>query len=83
MLNKLCYEAPDITLKDLVPAEDKQKRFGGKIILVSGGFRQLLPVMENANSAKNINHTLKYSSLLWDEHVVTLRLQENIRVKIK
>ena len=49
--------------------------------MVSGDFRQLLPVMENASPAKIINHTLKYSSLLWDEHVVTLRLQENMRVK--
>jgi chaperonin cofactor prefoldin len=37
--------------------------------------------MENASSAKIINHTLKYSSVLWDKHVVTLRLQENVRVK--
>ena len=52
MLNKLCYETLDMTLKDLVPEEDKQKRFGDKIILVSGDFCQLLPVMENASSAK-------------------------------
>ena len=38
--------------------------------------------MENASSAKIINHALKYASVLWDEHVVlTLRLQENMRVK--
>ena len=28
MLNKLCYESLDRTLKDLVSAEDKQKSFG-------------------------------------------------------
>ena len=48
---------------------------------MSGDFRQLLPVMENANPAKIINHTLKCSSLLWDDQVVTLRLRENMRVK--
>ena len=48
---------------------------------MSGDFRQLLLVMENASSAKIINHTHKYSSVLWDEHVVTLRLRENMRVK--
>ena len=30
MLNKLCYEALDRTLKDLVPAEDKQKSLEAK-----------------------------------------------------
>ena len=48
---------------------------------VSGDLYQLLPVMENASPAKVINYTLKHSSLLWDEHVVTLRLQENMTAK--
>ena len=30
MLNKLCYEALDMTLKDLVPGEDKQKSLEAK-----------------------------------------------------
>jgi len=68
-------------LKDFIPEKDKHKRFGGQIILVSGDFCQLLPVMENASPAKVINHTLEYPSLLWDERVVILRLQENMRVK--
>ena len=36
--------------------------------------------MENTSSAIIINHTLKYFSVLRDEHVVTLRIQENMRV---
>jgi hypothetical protein len=81
MLNKLCYEALDRSMKDLVPEEDKEKKFGGKNILVSGDFRQLLPVIEKANRAKIVGHTLKHSAVLWDEHVVTLSLRENMRVK--
>ena len=81
MLNKLCYEALDRSMRDLVPDGDQEKKFGGKLILVSGDFRQLLPVIERANRAKIVTHTLKNSATLWDEHVVTLRLRENMRVK--
>ena len=81
MLNKLCYEALDRTLKDLAPEKNKEKKFGGKLILVSGDFRQLLPVIERASRAKIVNHTLKHSAILWDEDVVTLRLRMNMRVK--
>ena len=59
MLNKLYLEALDQSLKDLVPAEDKEKKFGGKIILVSGDFWQLLPVLEKASRAEIVNHTLR------------------------
>jgi len=38
MLHKLRYEALCRTLKDLVSGEDKTKKLGGKIILVSGDF---------------------------------------------
>ena len=51
MLNKLYLKASDQSLKDLVPAEDKEKKFGGKIILVSGDFQQVLPVLEKASRA--------------------------------
>ena len=81
ILNKLCYGALDRTMKDLVPGEHKQNKIGGKSILVSGDFRQLLPVTENANRGKIVNHTLKHSSLLWDDDVITLRLREHMRVK--
>ena len=81
MLNKLYLEAVDCSLKDLVPAEDKEKKFGGKIILVSGDFRQLLPVLEKASRAEIVNHTLKNSVTLWDNKVIKLQLRQNMRVK--
>ena len=59
MLNKLYLEALDWSMKDLVPAQDKEKKFGGKVVLVSGDFCQLLPVLEKASRAKIVNHTLK------------------------
>ena len=72
MLNKLYLEALDWSMKDLVPVEDKEKKFGGKIILVSGDFRQLLPVLEKASRAEIVNHALKNSVTLWDEKVIIL-----------
>ena len=81
MLTKLYLEALDRSLKDLVPAEDKEKKFGGKIILVSGDFWQLLPVLEKAIRAEIVNRTLKHSVTFWDYKVIKLRLRQNMRVK--
>ena len=64
MLNKLCLEALDWSMKDLVPAQDRHEKFGGKVMLVSSDFQQLLPVLEKANRAKIVNHTLKNSVTL-------------------
>ena len=80
MLNKLCFEALDRSMRDLASPEDKDKKFGGKLVLVSGDFRQLLPVMEKANRAKIVGHTLKHSRL-WDKDVVKFRLKQNMRVQ--
>ena len=81
MLNKLGLEALDQSIKDVVPAQRSYKKFGGKVILVSGDFWHLLPVLEKANRAKIVNHTLKNSVTLWDDKVVTLQLRENLQVK--
>ena len=83
MLNKLCYEALHRTMVDLADKKDKHKKFGGKIMLISGDFRQLLPVMEKANRSKIVNHTLKYSSDLWDDNVIKLSLKKNMRVHLE
>ena len=37
-------------------------------------------MIERVNRAKIVNHKLKYSAILWDEDVVTLRLRMNMRV---
>ena len=81
MLNKLYLEALDWSMKDLVPAQDKEKKFGGKVILVSGDFCQLLPVLEEASRAKIVNHMLKNSAIIWDDKVIKLQLRQNMQVK--
>ena len=78
MLNKLYLEALNQSMKDLVPAQDKEKKFGGKVILVSGDFHQLLPVLEKASRAEIVNYTLENSIILWDDKVIKLRLRQNM-----
>ena len=39
MLNKLCFEAFDRSMRDMVQdKQDKDSKFGGKTVLVSGDF---------------------------------------------
>ena len=68
-------------MKDLVPAQDRHKKFGGKVMLVSCDFWQLLPVLEKANRAEIVNHTLKNSVTIWDDKVIILELRQNMQVK--
>ena len=79
MLDRSLYEAIDNTIKDFVAEEHNEKKFGGKIILISGDFRQLLPVIEKANRSTIVNHTIK-KSRLWD-NVEVLKLTKNMRVQ--
>lgn len=75
MAHKRSLEALDRTLKDL---RDNKNIFGGAIILLSGDFRQTLPVIPRSTVADELNACLK-SSNLW-RHVKTLRLTTNMRV---
>ena len=79
MLHRLCYKAIDRTMKDMVEKKDQQKKFGGKIVLISGDWRQVLPVVPRGNRSKIVTSTIKSSSL-W-ENVEVLSLTENMRVK--
>ena len=65
-------------MRDVIPDEHQSKKIGGKIMLISGDFRQLLPVIEKGNRSAIVNHTIKKSAL-WD-NVETLKLTQNKRV---
>lgn len=75
MAHKRSLEALDRTLKDL---RDNQNIFGGAMILLSGDFRQTLPVIPRSTDADELNACLK-SSYLW-RYVKTLQLTTNMRV---
>ena len=49
-------------------------------MLISGNFRQLLPVIERSNWATIVNHTLN-KSCFEDNYIITLSLRKNMRVK--
>ncbi|GBP68489.1 ATP-dependent DNA helicase PIF1 [Eumeta japonica] len=61
MAHKRSLEALDRTLKDL---RDNHNIFGGAMILLSGDFRQTLPVIPRSTVADELNACLK-SSNLW------------------
>ncbi|XP_025831529.1 uncharacterized protein LOC112904787 [Agrilus planipennis] len=60
MAHKRSLEALDRTLKDL---RDNQNVFGGAMVLLSGDFRQTLPVIPRSTVADELNACLKSSSL--------------------
>lgn len=75
MLEKNNFECLDRSLRDIA---DPDKAFGGKLVLVCGDFRQLLPIIVGGNRAPIVGSTLKKSKL-WDD-VMILGLTENMRV---
>ena len=78
MMNKECFECLDRTLRDLTG--NNHEMFGGKLILVSGDFRQMLPVVKKGYRAAVVSACLK-SSILWSDDITILRLTENMRVQ--
>jgi hypothetical protein len=74
MTNKLTFEAVDRTLRDLT---DKNEPFSGIVFVMSGDFRQVLPVIPQGSHADIISASIK-NSYLW-ESVEVFRLSENMR----
>ncbi len=74
MTNKLAFEAVDRTLCDLI---DKNEPFGGIVVVMSGDFRQVLPVIPRGSHADIVSPSIK-NSYLW-EFVEVFRLSENMR----
>ena len=75
MFNKNILECLDRTLRDL---RDSEKLFGGITMVLSGDWRQILPVVINGSRAQIIDATHKRSEL-WDE-VNIFNLSLNMRV---
>lgn len=78
MAHKKSLEALNRTMQDL---RGNQRLFGGALILLSGDFRQTLPVIPRSTPADEINACLK-SSVLW-RHVQKLTLKINMRVRMQ
>ena len=79
MMDKGSFECLDRTLRHLTG--NHREKFGGKLILVSGDFRQMLPVVMKGYRAAVVNACIKSSADLWDNDVTILRLTQNMRVQ--
>ena len=77
MSHKGALEAVDRTLRDL---RQTDRLMGGVLLLLSGDFRQTLPVIPRGTPADELKACLK-SSYLW-RHIKTLHLQTNMRVQL-
>ena len=78
MAHKKSLEALNNTLKYL---KGNEQLFGGTLILLSGDFRQTLPVIPRSTPADELNACLK-SSVLW-RHVQKLTFKTNMRVQLQ
>jgi hypothetical protein len=78
MAHKKALETLHRTLQDF---RGNEQLFGGALILLSGDFRQTLPVIPRSTSADELNACLK-SSALW-RHVQKLTFKTNMRVQLQ
>ena len=76
MMHKYHLEALDRTLRDIVGIVEP---FGNKIIILSGDFRQCLPVVRGANRAQIVDVCIS-KSYIWSTFRA-MSLTENMRVK--
>ncbi|RWS27879.1 uncharacterized protein B4U80_03589 [Leptotrombidium deliense] len=74
MIPAAALESIDIALRDIC---SKDKPFGGKLFLLGGDFRQILPVLKRAGKTQIINATIKHSSL-W-QNFISYSLSINMR----
>ncbi|GMF63195.1 unnamed protein product [Phytophthora fragariaefolia] len=77
MTHRHAFEAVDRSLRDIM--DNDQEPFGGKVFVLSGDFRRILPAVVRVTPAETIDACLK-SSKLW-EHFKQLHLTENMRVR--
>ncbi|XP_043266625.1 ATP-dependent DNA helicase pif1-like [Venturia canescens] len=75
MAPRHALEVADRTLRDIM---NNDKPFGGKVIVLGGDFRQLLPVKVRGTRSEIINLSIKYSAL-W-LHFSKYALTQNMRV---
>ncbi|XP_012832537.1 PREDICTED: uncharacterized protein LOC105953423 [Erythranthe guttata] len=76
MMHMYCFEALDKTMKSIL---DSYMPFGGKVVVLGGDFRQILPVVLKA-SRQDIVHATINSSPLWRQCKV-MKLNKNMRLE--
>jgi hypothetical protein len=82
MAPKEALEAVDMLLRDLMGLEDERNRdipFGGKVLVLGGDFRQVLPVMPHSSREDIVSHSLQAHPLWTSGFVSIFHLTENMR----
>ncbi|XP_035831966.1 uncharacterized protein LOC110870312 [Helianthus annuus] len=67
MIHKHAFEALDRTMKDIFKSDDSlnsEMPFGGKVMVLGGDFRQILPVVPNGSRREIVNASIT-SSYIW------------------
>ena len=77
MQHRHVFEAVDRTFRDILDRPDTV--FGGKVVVLGGDFRQILPVVIKGSQMQIENACIKNSRLIWP-HVSCLTLTQNMRV---
>ena len=83
MANKLCFEALDRSLRDLLRKDrfdECNDPFGNMTIVFGGDFRQVLPVIPKGSRQDIVGASLK-QSYLWD-YCKVLKLTANMRLTV-
>lgn len=78
MAHKKSFEALDRTMRDFTGID---LPMGKKLLLLTGDFRQILPVIPRSTPADEINACVK-ASYLW-KHVKIIKIKTNMRVYLK
>lgn len=81
MMHKHCFEGFDRTLRDVMKSFHNGRTdipFGGKVVVLGGDFRQILPVIPKANRGEIVQATVNFSNL-WN-FVEVLTLTTNMRL---
>ncbi|XP_015960600.1 uncharacterized protein LOC107484558 [Arachis duranensis] len=84
MVSRYCYEALDKYLGDTMRYSltySKDLPFGGKVVVLGGDFRQILPVILRG-SRQDIVHSTMNSSYLW-KFCHVLKLTKNMRLSVE
>jgi ATP-dependent DNA helicase PIF1 len=81
MTNRIAFEALDRTLHDILftdSPQNKNKPFGGKVVVLGGDFRQILHVIEGGARSQIVNVAI-INSPLWS-YATILQLTQNMRL---
>ncbi|GLU15261.1 hypothetical protein SLE2022_317670 [Rubroshorea leprosula] len=81
MMQRYAFEAVDKTFRDIIGFKDKAARnkpFGGKIVVLGGDFRQILPVIPKGKRQEIVEACIN-RSYLWKSCEVFV-LEKNMQV---